>query len=69
MKKAIFAYNPLSGQRIVPAKLDYIIKDLCRKTFFTAIQDLRRTAGEACKGLKGEQLQLWLFREDSTIAQ
>jgi diacylglycerol kinase (ATP) len=26
MKKAIFAYNPLSGQRSVPAKLDYIIK-------------------------------------------
>lgn len=26
MKKAIFVYNPLSGQRSVPAKLDYIIK-------------------------------------------
>jgi diacylglycerol kinase (ATP) len=26
MKKAIFVYNPLSGQRSVPGKLDYIIK-------------------------------------------
>lgn len=25
MKKALFAYNPLSGNRIVPKKLDYII--------------------------------------------